>query len=309
MNIKSKPKLVRHFDSSFATPWMTEMLSEHFDLLFYQEDINYHGGESKLIVFVDPVRYPDVFNKFAGSDVIIVIDGLWERKEYIQQKIRDKYFVSESLNWFWYNESFWHKYRNLHGYQPNRTYQYRALMPMRLRKAHRDVVHRRMTPYLDDFVWSYVAQGRCLPNDSTAGSTSDRHFHPDWYDSTCFSLVVESCVEPLDQQPVFVTEKTFKPMAFQHPFMIFGNAGTLKYLKSQGFETYENLFDESYDVGTPVQRLKIIEKNVQAFEKKPYDKLTCDKIRHNHNRFFDTDLARHRIITEIINPILEHAKI
>jgi hypothetical protein len=166
-----------------------------------------------------------------------------------------------------------------------------------------------MTLYLDDFVWSYVARGKRLPNDSTAEPINDRYFDPEWYDSTCFSLVSETCIESIDNCPVFITEKTFKPIAFQHPFMIFGNAGTLKHLKKLGFETYENLFDESYDRGTPAQRLKIIEKNVQEFKKHPYDTLTLDKIKHNHNRFFDNNLIKQKIINEIVTPILEHANI
>jgi hypothetical protein len=32
-----------------------------------------------------------------------------------------------------------------------------------------------------------------------------------------------------------------------HPFMIYGNQGSLKYLKSLGFKTFSNWIDESYD--------------------------------------------------------------
>lgn len=289
-----------------ASPWMSPILSEHFDFLFYQEDTVYDNVES-LIVFVDPVRQPKIFEQFADSGATMIIDRLWERPDYIKQEIRSKHFVLHNVNWFWYNESLWFRHLNLHNYQPNRTYQYRALMAMNLQRPHRNLLYQYMLPYLDDFVWSYVGQGKRLPND--VEGWNDRYFDAAWYDSTCFSLVAETYVESMDTQELFITEKTFKPMAFQHPFMVFGNSGTLKHLKSLGFETYENLFDESYDTGTPIQRLNIIKKNVQAFEKKSYDKLTCDKIQHNYNRFFDVDVVKQRVVQEIVNTILEHAKI
>lgn len=308
MNVKVKPRLLQNFDSSMASFWISPILSEHFDFLFYHEDMVYDNVES-LIVFVDPVRQPKIFDKFANSGATVIIDGLWERPDYIKQEIKSNHFVLHNDNWFWYNESLWYQYLNLHNYQPARTYQYRALMPMNLKRFHRDLLYQHMLPYLDDFIWSYASQGKRLPSDHSTSHWNDRYFNPDWYNSTCFSLIAETYVDPMDGQEIFITEKTFKPLAFQHPFMVFGNAGTLKHLKDLGFETYENLFDESYDTASVMQRLKIIEKNVQAFEKNPYDKLTCDKIAHNYNRFFDVNLVKQQIVQEIINPILEHAAI
>ena len=207
MNIKVKTTLIQNFDSSLATAWMSDILNQYFDVRFYQDDVTYPDLAS-TIVFVDPVRCPEIFNKFSNSRATMIIDGLWERKDYISQEIRQKHFVLDNVNWFWYNESLCYKHWNLHTYQPNRTYQYRALMPLKLRRSHRDVLQHRMMPYLDDFVWSYVAQGRHLPNDSTAEPTNDRYFNSEWYDSTCFSLVSETCVESIDYHPIFITEKT-----------------------------------------------------------------------------------------------------
>ena len=65
------------------------------------------------------------------------------------------------------------------------------------------------------------------------------------YENTYFSLISETYF--FDNQTMFFTEKTFKPIAFQHPFMVFGMKGTLQFLKYLGFETYDHIFDESYD--------------------------------------------------------------
>lgn len=44
-----------------------------------------------------------------------------------------------------------------------------------------------------------------------------------------------------------LTEKTFKPIAMGMPFMIAGTKGSLRYLRSYGFKTFNGIWDESYD--------------------------------------------------------------
>ena len=44
-----------------------------------------------------------------------------------------------------------------------------------------------------------------------------------------------------------LTEKTFKPICMQMPFIMVSTAGSLKYLRSYGFRTFGDLWDESYD--------------------------------------------------------------
>ena len=45
----------------------------------------------------------------------------------------------------------------------------------------------------------------------------------------------------------FITEKTFRPIACGHPFIVLGNNNILKTLHDLGFETFGSLWDESYD--------------------------------------------------------------
>lgn len=47
-----------------------------------------------------------------------------------------------------------------------------------------------------------------------------------------------------------LTEKTFKPIALRMPFILVSTAGSLAYLKSYGFQTFEHLWDETYDTIT-----------------------------------------------------------
>jgi len=45
----------------------------------------------------------------------------------------------------------------------------------------------------------------------------------------------------------FISEKTFKPIAARHPFIMCGNKFSLKYLKGLGYKTFSGFIDETYD--------------------------------------------------------------
>lgn len=64
------------------------------------------------------------------------------------------------------------------------------------------------------------------------------------YLMTDFSIVNETMVDPAR---MFFTEKIFKAMYAKHPFILFGNPGSLRYLRNNGYQTFPFMFDESYD--------------------------------------------------------------
>ena len=88
----------------------------------------------------------------------------------------------------------------------------------------------------------------------------------------------------------FITEKIFQAILYNRPFIYIGPSGTLEYLRSKGFKTFDNIFDESYDlIEDPNQRLEAIMnlvKNISAYPigdiKQMITKAT-DTILHNHN--------------------------
>ena len=47
-----------------------------------------------------------------------------------------------------------------------------------------------------------------------------------------------------------LTEKTFKAIALEMPFVLVAPAGSLEYLREYGFKTFAGVFDESYDTET-----------------------------------------------------------
>jgi len=65
------------------------------------------------------------------------------------------------------------------------------------------------------------------------------------YETTFVSIVTETLTQP---KTLFLSEKTWKPISVGHPFMIIGSKGTLKYLKSLGYKTFDKWWDESYDL-------------------------------------------------------------
>ena len=102
----------------------------------------------------------------------------------------------------------------------------------------------------------------------------------------------------------FVSEKIYKPIGFRHPFMVLGKTGILTYLKSQGFVTYDNLFDESYDNESDLQKkISLILDNVSNYEKCPYDTETLNRIEHNHLLFYNQQRIYDGLKTELIDPI------
>ena len=59
-----------------------------------------------------------------------------------------------------------------------------------------------------------------------------------------FSVVTETELFP---RPLRITEKPFKGLFNFHPLIVLGNPGSLAILRGFGFQTFPELFDESYD--------------------------------------------------------------
>ena len=300
--------------TSFHQTLLQRLVEPYFDIVTWQEGVNYSRNDHVLVA--NALRhsessawyYSDWYRPYLNDSYKIVLDNLWESPQ-MMQRFPDPVqncFVLHNQNWFWYSESSLNK-KNWSDYQPVRTYQKLALLPMRVRRHHRDALVVHLAEILDQLVWSYTSHGRTLPNDDDINAvTFQRHFNPEWYNNTYFSIVAETLVDTPD---IFVTEKTFKPMAFYHPFVVMAQAGHLKYLQDQGFETFDNLFDESYDnISDYTERLTALVTAVKNFDPVPHDQLTLQKLEHNHNRFYDHNLTESRIINEIINPIIAYAE-
>jgi hypothetical protein len=89
-----------------------------------------------------------------------------------------------------------------------------------------------------------------------------------------------------------ITEKTFKPIAMGMPFVIVGTKGSLEYLRSYGFRTFEGIWDESYDLADDNVRIERIASLLRSLDElSPEGKQElfgqCQEvIKHNWNHFY-----------------------
>ena len=89
-----------------------------------------------------------------------------------------------------------------------------------------------------------------------------------------------------------LTEKTFKPIALGMPFVIVGTRGSLEYLRSYGFRTFENIWDESYDQADDAVRIERIAELLKSLDQLPQlakqdlFEQCYEVIEHNWNHFY-----------------------
>jgi hypothetical protein len=74
-------------------------------------------------------------------------------------------------------------------------------------------------------------------------SSSDT-FRKDLFIDSCINLVTETSF--VDNE-LFLSEKILKPLLSYQPFIVFGPYGYLKKLKTYGFKTFSEFWDEGYD--------------------------------------------------------------
>jgi len=162
----------------------------------------------------------------------------------------------------------------------------------------------------------------------------DRWVREEWYADTEFTIATESSFDPdLIAQPGiftqyiphhdkqiyynndlpndvgFLTEKTFKPLMYGHPFILVTHAGALERLRRLGFETYPDWFDEEYDdIGDSEKRMKAISRTILKACTQELDiNLIKDKLEYNRQHFFSIDNSI-SIFNNLFDELLKHDK-
>jgi hypothetical protein len=153
---------------------------------------------------------------------------------------------------------------------------------------------------LEQGLYSYAERGRMLPNDFDREQQGYwlYYFNPEWYNTTCFSVVIESYMRSMSwhrnpEVPNYkteISEKSFKPMAYRHPFITFGSVDTMKYLQREGFETFDNLWDESYDDepddSRRIEKIAQVLKHLESTDRQKIFESAHEIIKHNWNHFY-----------------------
>jgi len=300
--------LEREGYTSFCADHLQPILRRYFNVVYVEDNVNVPNKNTVVFCKIGS----QLAQQYKSRDYKLAYDHLWEKYNNTQP---DQY-ICYNDNWFWYNESLWYTRKGYDKYAPDKTYSKSAFMPIRTGKQFRLDFLDSLGTLTQDMIYSCVERNILLPNDLANGHPDfQRYFNPAWYNDTCYSLVLETLIscswhQGVNSNPeVFATEKSFKPFAFYHPVLIFGQPGILAHLHNLGFETFENIFDESYDTVLDLkQRQNQVIENVKNFQIQQYDTLTWEKLRHNRNRFFDTQLIEKLIIDEIIMPLIEYAE-
>lgn len=80
-------------------------------------------------------------------------------------------------------------------------------------------------------------------SDQDSGKYQQR-FNEDLMLQTWVSVISEAS---FGEDTCFISEKTFKPIAACHPFILIGNKYSLRNLRDMGYKTFSPFIDESYD--------------------------------------------------------------
>lgn len=156
-------------------------------------------------------------------------------------------------------------------------------------------------------VWRPVAQLEHNVPVSTASSNSSADFDESDYRSTQIEVVLETL---FDDARWHLTEKILRPLACCQPFILVATAGSLEYLRSYGFKTFHDLWDESYDsITDPVQRLERIVAlmkdlvDLSALERNKIMEHAQQIAVFNHKRFFSQEFFD-QLISELTNNLI-----
>jgi hypothetical protein len=99
-------------------------------------------------------------------------------------------------------------------------------------------------------------------------------------------VVTETCYW---QTKTHLTEKIFKPIVLRMPFILLGCAHNLAYLRSYGFKTFGDYWDESYDaIEDPIARMQAVTKILSELEGQDLQAMLLDMqpiLDHNYHLF------------------------
>ena len=109
--------------------------------------------------------------------------------------------------------------------------------------------------------------------------------------NTSFLHVVS---ETVWQEKIHFTEKVFKPVVLHQPFVVLQAPGSLAYLRSYGFKTFDKWWDESYDtIEDPAERMQAIADIVNSIGAKSLEELETMRmemasvLEHNFRHFYE----------------------
>jgi hypothetical protein len=141
-----------------------------------------------------------------------------------------------------------------------------------------------------------------LFEDNHSDSNESAQYNHDDFNSTAISVVLETM---FDNSRIHLTEKTLRPIACGHPFVLAAGPGSLEYLRSYGFRTFAPWIDESYDQET--NSLLRLEKIINSLNKinslgaPEFDQFLLEirRIADFNKKHFFSDAFQQQVIEEL----------
>lgn len=142
---------------------------------------------------------------------------------------------------------------------------------------------------------NYIPSTNCPATASADFATCD-------YKSTEIEIVLETLY---DDDRLHITEKSLRPIACRQPFILLATHGSLQYLRNYGFETFDKVWDESYDqIENPLIRMKTVVAVMEKIstwsdaEKNAKTPIIQEIVDHNQKHFF-SDSFFNAVIDEL----------
>ena len=139
----------------------------------------------------------------------------------------------------------------------------------------------------------------------------DRKIGVEMYQSAFFAFITETLFGDYGEtHSLQLTEKIYKPIAYRTPFIVAGSAGTLKHLRSLGYETFPEMFDETYDtVVNPRKRMTLILRELEKWraltldQKRERYQSVLPKLARNYNHFLNSVGVQKRELQQVLENI------
>ena len=124
------------------------------------------------------------------------------------------------------------------------------------------------------------------------------------YQNTYYSIVCETLDGVSYTNTFFMSEKTAKVFLAKRIFVMFGNQNFLENLRSEGFQTFSSVLDESYDqIWDPVQRYAAAWRQVEWLATQDADSIYQQLesvVEHNHRHIFEHKKNTSKRMQEIL---------
>jgi len=331
-------KLVYMWLPHHAPEWFREALPENYPMEIYDPEKQY---DLDTVFYYDLYGYyRETIKTYLDRGHRVVLDA--KNEHYIQYRLHWIFLlflqypgqtmilisgdgakripglqIQATPYWYWILDQPRLQSIGLDRYQPSPRREKKFFMSLGKTRVYRDYLYQGLGDLLQDSVHSYLGRNISLPDDwnDSMGGAFDRYINTDWLDQTSFTLAVETYVDDSDisgfslvqNDSHFLCEKTYKPIACKHPLLMVSTQGNLAHLRSQGFKTYPELWDESYDnIEDWRTRIDRIIQIVRDFDPRALDNpVVQEKLLYNSARFFDKGLRTHLLNSTMINPLLE----